>query len=97
MTPIQKSHELISRLRKEDPTISREEIVYLYCLYFLYREIGFRLPETIMVNHYCNSMLDEIEEKLDNQYTPHSIDYSLITTETHALNYIKDFERKLQN
>lgn len=94
---IERAHKLMSAFKKGED-LTREELIYLYALYLLYRDIGIRLHDTHIINCYCNDILSEIEEKLNNKtFTKHSIDYAMIINEQKTLEYILKFERKYIN
>jgi hypothetical protein len=86
MTPIEKARKLMNRFNNEE-YLTTEELLYLYCLHFLYVKIGYRLPHTFLSSFYHENSIIEIKERINNAAL-----YEQFKNEASALQYIILYE-----
>jgi hypothetical protein len=91
MTTIEKAHKLM-KIFEEGSPLTDEELLYLYCIHFLYVKIGYRLPHTFLPAFYNENILIEIKERIEDQNYLHNPVYNQFNTEASALQYILTYE-----
>jgi len=90
MTPIEKARKLMNMLENEE-YLTTEELLYLYCLHFLYVKIGYRLPHTFLSTFYHENSIIEIKERIDEKNNNPEL-YNQFKNEAAALQYIILYE-----
>jgi len=90
MTPIEKARKLMNRFNNEE-YLTTEELLYLYCLHFLYVKIGYRLPHTFLSTFYHENSIIEIKERIDEKNNNPAL-YNQFKNEAAALQYIILYE-----
>jgi hypothetical protein len=90
MSSIEKAHKLMNMLENEE-YLTTEELLYLYCLHFLYVKIGYRLPHTFISAFYHENNIIEIKERIDEKNNNPAL-YNQFKNEAAALQYIILYE-----
>jgi uncharacterized coiled-coil DUF342 family protein len=90
MTPIEKARKLMNMLENEE-YLTTEELLYLYCLHFIYVKIGYRLPHTFLASFYHEQSIIEIKERIDEKNNNPAL-YNQFKNEAAALQYIILYE-----
>lgn len=91
MSTIEKARKLM-KIFEEGSPLTNEELLYLYCIHFLYVKIGYRLPHTFLPAFYHENIVIDIKERIDEQDNNPNPIYNQFRTEASALQYILAYE-----